>query len=148
MEPIRPPDNLVHDQLLQGDYEQDEELHRVIIQSRQEFLEQEEQRKRQEREEQQKRQEQEEQRKRLAVPISRLVLWKNTTQLENEQDFLHHILFLLGHFPEPPLSRRPPKKLFQQFLDKHFQASTLYKEVYEICSKSLEKKKKQTIKQK
>ena len=135
MEPLRSPDFAFQDQLLSG-YDQDEELHKIIIQSRQEYMEREQQRLRQE-------QEKIHLKKCLAVPISRLNLWKKTTTVEQEKKCLHHLLNILYIKTHPerddddidvPMEWRAD---VQEFLEKNIKPSPLYQKVYEVCSHCL-----------
>jgi hypothetical protein len=110
----------------------DEELQKVILQSRQEYQEQEKKQKQRQLQKQQLA-------KQMAVPLSRLRLWQRTSQDEHEKTCLHHILqilFLSTHpdYEEEDISIPPEQKqdLFE-FLQQHFQSSTLYTNVYKTC---------------
>lgn len=136
MEPLRSPDFAFQDQLLSSAYDQDEELHKIILQSRQEYMEREQQRLLQE-------QEKIYLKKCLAVPISRLNLWKRTTAIEQEKRCLHHVLNILYIKTHPerddddidvPMEWRAD---VQEFLEKNIKPSPLYRKVYEVCSHCL-----------
>ena len=135
MEPSRSPDFAFQDQLLSG-YDQDEELHKIILQSRQEYMEREQQRLQQE-------QEKKDLKKCLAVPISRLNLWKKTTTVEQERECLHHVLNILYIKTHPdrddddihvPVEWR---MAVRDFLEKHLKPSPLYQKVYQVCFQCL-----------
>lgn len=135
MEPPRSPDFAFQDQLLSG-YDQDEELHKIILQSRQEYMEREQQRLRQE-------QEKNDLKKCLAVPISRLNLWKRTTLIEQEKQCLHHVLNILYIKTHPdrddddidvPVEWR---MAVRDFLEKHLKPSPLYQKAYQVCFQCL-----------
>lgn len=134
MEEERSPDLYYSDQLMTGSYDQDdEELYKVILQSRREYLEQEKLRK-------QVQLNKEQLQKQLAVPLSRLKLWQKTTLLEEEKLYIHYILQILSlktsldeeqeHFVFIPPEHVQP---FKTFLSLHFKASNLYKDVYKVC---------------
>lgn len=134
MEPPRPS---FQDQLLSGAYDPDEELHRVILESRQEYIRQEQQRAQRE---QQKLHLQ----KDLAVPVSRLKLWHRTTTQEDEKQCLHHILNLLYTLTNPDRDEDdlslPPEwaQPVREFLEKHLRPSPLYQQTYGVCHEALE----------
>lgn len=129
MEP-RIPDIQYNDRLM--DRFDDEELQKVILQSRQEYQEQEEKKRQHQLQKQQLE-------KQLAVPLSRLRLWQRTSRDENEKTCLHHILqilFFTTHpdYEEEDISISPEQKPdLLEFLQQHFQSSSLYSKVYEIC---------------
>lgn len=133
MEPPRPS---FQDQLLSGAYDPDEELHRVILESRQEYMRQEQHRIQRE---QQKAQLQ----KSLAVPVSRLKLWHRTTTQEEEKQCLHHILNILYILTHPDRDEDdisiPPEWVqpVKEFLEKHLHPSPLYQQVYDVCLEAL-----------
>lgn len=129
----RKPDDFIQDRLLSNSaYDQDEELHKIIIQSRNEFMEQEKQRI-------EKEHFKKELKKQLAVPISRLTLWKNTTTDPEEKQCLHHILNILYVKTHPDrddddiaIPYESVEKL-QYFLDMELKPSKLYHLVYDVC---------------
>lgn len=132
MEPPRSPDFAFQDQLLSSAYDHDEELHKIMIQSRQEYMEREKQRL-------QREQEKIHLKKSLAVPISRLNLWKKTTTVEQERECLHHVLNILYIKTHPdrddddihvPVEWR---MAVRDFLEKHLKPSPLYQKVYQVC---------------
>lgn len=137
MEQPRTPDFSYQDQLLNGSYDQDEELHRIIIQSRQEYMEKEKVRK--QTEEKKKRLQ-----KLLAVPISRLTLWKKTTSNEEETKCLHHllnILYIKTHVERDDDDINIPNDFIpdlKDFLEKYIKQSKLYRDVYEVCMECIE----------
>jgi len=137
MEPPRSPDFAFHDQLLNGDYEQDEELHKIILQSRQEYMESENKRR-------QREQEKIYLKKKLAVPMSRLNLWKRTTAVEQEKQCLHHIMNILYIKTHPDRDdddiHVPPeeKEKVLEFLEEYIRPPKLYQEVYDVCKECLE----------
>lgn len=133
MEPPRPS---FQDQLLSGAYDPDEELHKVILESRQEYMRQEQQRV-------QREQQKSNLQKCLAVPVSRLKLWHRTTTQEEEKKCLHHILNILYILTCPGRDEDdlhiPPEWVqpVQEFLEKHLQPSPLYQQTYEVCKNAL-----------
>lgn len=136
MEPPRSPDFAFQDQLLSSAYDQDEELHKIILQSRQEYMEREQQRL-------QREQEKIHLKKCLAVPISRLNLWKRTTFIEQEKQCLHHVLNMLYIKTHPerddddidvPIECRVNVR---EFVEKHLKPSPLYQKVYKVCVQCL-----------
>lgn len=138
MEPPRTPDFAFQDQLLYGDFENDEELHKIIIQSRQEYLEREQTRRQQE-------QEKIHLKKKLEVAISRLHLWRRTTINEQEKTCLHqilNILYIKTHIDrddddiDVPLECRHD---ILEFLELHLKPSKLFRDVYEVCLPYLQK---------
>jgi hypothetical protein len=136
MEEERTPDPQYHDRLMSQPYDTDEELHRVILQSRREYQEQEQQRRQKEHDKQQLRQ-------RLAVPISRLTLWKNRSTHDDERECLHHILNLLYVRTHPDRDDDdacvPAGQVgrVRSFLDQHLRTPPLYQEAYQICMSCL-----------
>lgn len=128
----RTPDTYYNDQLMNGHYDQDEELHKVILQSRQEYMEHEQQRLQKE---EKKKQLQE----RLAVPMARLSLWKRVATEKDERECLHHILNVLyirthtdrddedAYFPDGSTEK------VRLFLDQHLKKPPLFQEAYHIC---------------
>lgn len=136
MEPLRTPDFAFQDQLLTETYDHDEELHKIILQSRQEYLEQEKQRR-------QREQQKINLQKNLAVPISRLHLWKKTCSNKQEKQCLHHILNILYIKTHPERDDDDihiPTEHQQEilaFLDKNIKPSPLFQQVYEICTECL-----------
>jgi len=135
--PPRTPDFSYQDQLLNGAYDQDEELHRIILQSRQEYMDNEQVRK-------QKEQRKKELQKLLAVPVSRLTLWKRTTDNKEEKECLHHllnILYIKTHVDRDDDDINIPedsKQDLKNFLETFIKNSKLYKDVYEVCLECLE----------
>lgn len=129
MEP-RSPDFAFNDQLL--DQYDDDELQQIIIKSRQEYMEQEKQR-----------QEKEKQKlglkKKLAIPVSRLTLWKNTTLKEEEKRCLGHILNILYIKTHPDRDDddiNTPDECVEElksFIDRFIRPSRLYQDVYTVC---------------
>jgi len=136
MEP-RSPDFSFQDRLLSNNHEQDEELHEVIIRSRQEFMEQE--KKRQNVEKIKK-----EFQKRNAVAISRLKLWKQTTTKEDERLCLHHllnVLYIKSHPDRDDDDICVPDDIrndLRQFLEQQIRPSKLYREIYDTCVECLD----------
>jgi hypothetical protein len=136
MEP-RTPDFSYQDQLLNRAYDQDEELQRIIIQSRQEYMENEKARKKIEKKKN-------ELQKLLAVPIARMTLWRNTTNNTEEKECLRHILNILYikthvdrddddiYIPEES------KEDLKNFLEKYTKQSHLYRNVYDVCLEYME----------
>lgn len=135
--PPRTPDFSYQDQLLGQAYDQDEELHRIIIQSRKEYMEREEIRRQTERRKK-------ELQKLLAVPISRLTLWKKTTTHDEEKQHLHHILnimYIKTHPERDDDDIHIPQECIEglkEFLRKYIKPSQLYKDVYTECLTTLE----------
>lgn len=136
MEEERSPDLYYNDRLLNSQYEQDDELHKIIIQSRKEFLEQEKKRL-------QKEKEKRDLQKRLAVPIARLHLWKKTSTNQDEIDCLHHILNLLYIRTSPDrddddaIMPEEHMEKVRSFLDQHLKPPPLFQEAYKICMECL-----------
>jgi hypothetical protein len=132
MEPPRSPDFAFQDQLLNGDFEQDEELHKIILQSRQEYMEHENKRR-------QREQEKIHLKKKLAIPISRLSLWKRTTLVEQEKHCLHHImniLYIKTHPDRDDDDIHVPwedREQVLEFLKQYIRPSKLFREVYDVC---------------
>lgn len=128
----RTPDLQYNDQLMDRFHDQDEELYKVILQSRQEYLEQETKK-------QQRLLQKQQLEKKLAVPMSRLRLWQKTCSSEEEKTCLHYILQILFLSIHPDCDQDdihiPPEHLttIQNFLQQHFKASKLYTDVYKLC---------------
>lgn len=128
----RNPDLYYNDRLLSTPYDQDDELHKIIIQSRNEYLEQ-------ERKMHQKKEEKRNLQKRLAIPISRLYLWKKTSTNQDEITCLDLILNLLyirttpdrddddATIPEEHMDK------VRSFLVQYLEKPPLFREVYQIC---------------
>ena len=138
MEPLPPrsPDFSFQDKLLTNTYDQDEELHKIILESRREYMEQEKQRLQREHEKNHLK-------KCLAVPMSRLHLWKRTTSVEKEKQCLHHVLNMLYIKTHPdrddddidvPMEWRMDVR---EFIEEHLRPSPLYQKVYEVCMRCL-----------
>jgi hypothetical protein len=140
MEPLPPrsPDFSFQDQLLSGTDGLDEELHKIILQSRQEFIEQEQLRR-------QREQEKLHLKECLAVPISRLHLWKRTTMVKQEKQCLHHVLNMLYIKTHPERDdddiHVPPEHREEvlDFLEQHIKPSKLFQHVYEVCKQYFER---------
>lgn len=128
----RTPDPSYNDMLLPShhhDDNTDDELARILEQSRNEYLALE-----------QIRLQQEALKSRLSVPISRLVLWKNTTTHPDEKECLEQILHILhvstasDHMGIGVIKDIDRLRLF---LDTHLQPSPLFKETHQVCMQYL-----------
>lgn len=132
----RTPDLQYNDRLMDGIYDQDEELHKIILQSRQEYMEQEKKQKQRQLKKQLLQ-------KQLAIPMSRLRLWQKTTMNEEEKTCLHSVLQILFIKTHPDREDEeiniPPEKveILKHFLTNHLQSSKLYTMVYTTCMEYL-----------
>lgn len=128
---LRTPDSIYSDRLMQSSFDPDEELHKVILQSRQEYLELEKVRLK-------KKQWKQNLQTRLAVPMARLALWKKTTVHPEEQQHLETILHFLSLKMDPDVDEESicleKTSSFCLFLEKNLKASKLYQEIYDICT--------------
>lgn len=127
MEEERTPDAHYNDRLMTGNAD-DEELMRVIETSRREYAEQEARRTRLEKK-------QAELRRQLAVPISRLKLWADTTADDHERACLRRLLAVLyartrlGEEANTPLDDE-----LAAFADKHLRPSRLFRVAYDALT--------------
>lgn len=131
---LRTPDTYYNDRLLQSSFDPDEELHQVILQSRQEYMEREKKKLK-------RKQQQQNLQKRLAIPIARLTLWKNTTPHMEEQEHLETILHFLSLKMNPDIDGEESIPLemttnLHSFLEQYLKPSKLYQEIYDICIES------------
>lgn len=126
----RSPDHYYNDVLLPTNYDTDAELNLILEQSRNEYLALEK-----------ARMEKEALKTRLSVPISRLVLWKNTTLHANEKHFLSLIIHILractSESDHQDIGVIHDMDGLRSFLDIHLKSSPLFREVYQVCQEYL-----------